>query len=84
MEHLGGRDPVDVLSFPVSFNQPFIPGNVCQHTQLDLGVVGIHKDKSIFRDKDFADHSAKFHTDRDVLKVRLRAADASRCRDRLM
>ena len=84
MEHLGGRDPVDVLSFPVSFNQPFIPGNVCQHTQLDLGVVGIHKDKSIFRDKDFADHSAKFHTDRDVLKVRLCAADASRCRDRLM
>ncbi len=55
MEHLGGRDP-DVLSFPVSFNQPSSP-EMCQHTQIDLGVVGIHKDKSIFRDKDFADHS---------------------------
>ena len=57
---------------------------MCQHTQLNLGIVGIHKDKSILRDKDFADQSAKFHTDRDILKVRFGAADASRCRDRLM
>ena len=41
---------------------------------LNLGIIGIHKLKSLFWHKCLADQSAKFDPHRDILQVWLRAA----------
>ena len=55
-----------------------------QDTQLNLGIVRVHEHTAFLGNKHFADFPAQGHADRDILKVRLRAADASRSRDSLV
>ena len=50
---------MDVLRIPVGLDQPFIPGKMCQHTKLDLGIVRVHEDTaSAFGTKTLPDQPA--------------------------
>ena len=66
---LRGRDGVDVLSGLESFDHRLILCNVCQQTQLDLGVVGIHQYLSGTGHKHLSQLRAKFRTHRDILQI---------------
>ena len=84
MEHLGCCKAVDILCLSVCLDQFLISGHVSQHTKLDLGIIGIQEHISILRHKNFADQSSKFHTYRNILKIRLCAADTAGSSDRLV
>ena len=84
VEHLGCCNPVDVLLFLVGFDQMAVPGTMGQHAQLNLGIIRVYEDESVFRDEYLANQSSQFHTDRDILQVRLRTAQSSGGRDRLV
>ncbi len=73
------RNSVNILSLLICLDQGLIPGHMCQNTKLDLGIVCIKKNAAIFRYKNFTDQSPKFHTYRDILKIRLCAADPAGC-----
>ena len=75
---------MDVLRIPVGLDQPFISGKMCQHTKLDLGIVRVHEDTARLRHKNFPDQPAKFHPNRNILKVRLGTADPACGCDRLI
>ena len=55
-----------------------------QHPELDLGIIRIHEYIAFFRDKNLPDQSAKFHPYRNILQVRLRAAEPPGSGHRLM
>ena len=77
-------DKVINISKEKGGNHVFIPAQVGQHPQFDLGIVGIHKYASFFRYKNFADQAAKFHSYRNILEIRLRTAQAACCGNRLV
>ena len=84
MKHLGCGEPVDILRLTISLDQFFITGHMCQHTKLDLGIIGIQKYKSLLRHKNLTDQPAQLHADRYVLKIRICTADTTGCCDRLI
>ena len=84
MEHLGCCKAVDILCLSVCLDQFLIPGHVGQHTKLNLRIIGIQEHISILRHKNLADQSSKFHTYRNILKIRLCAADTSGSCNRLI
>ena len=57
---------------------------MCKDAQFDLRVVGIKEYKTILRDKNLAQQPARLHADRDILQIRVGAADTPGCRDGLM
>ena len=75
---------MDILSLPVSLDQFLVARHMGQHPQLDLRIVRVQENKSIFRHKHFADQSSQFHPHRDILKIGLCAADPSCSGDRLI
>ena len=48
-----------------------------QHSQFDLGIVGVQQQISLSRHKEFPHISAEFGADRDVLQVRVHRTDPS-------
>ena len=50
-----------------------------QNAKLNLGIVRIQKYISLFRNKYLTDQSSKLHSYRDILKIRLCAANPSCC-----
>ena len=84
MEHLGSSDPVNIFCMLISCDQVLIPGHMCQHTQLNLRIVRIDKYIPFFWHKNLSDQTTKFHTDRDILQIRLCAADTPCCCNRLI
>ena len=84
VEHLGRRNPVDVLLLLVGIDQMAVPGTMGQHAQLNLRIIRVYEDESVFRDEYLANQSSQFYTDRNILQVRLRTAQSSGCRDRLV
>ena len=57
---------------------------MCQDTKFDLGIVRIQKYIALFRNKYLTDQSSKFHSHRDILKIRLCTAYPSCCRNSLI
>ena len=57
---------------------------MCQHTKLDLGIICIQKYKSLLRHKNLTNQSSQLHTYRNILKIRICAADTSGCSDGLV
>ena len=53
---------------------------MCKDAQFNLRVVGIKEYKTILRDKNFAQQPARLHADRDILQIRVGAADTPGCR----
>ena len=75
---------MNILSLLICLDQGLIPGHMCQNTKLNLGIVCIKKNAAIFRYKNFTDQSPKFHTYRDILKIRLCTADPAGCSNGLV
>ena len=75
---------MDILSFPISLDQLFIPGHMSQHTKLDLRIVCVKEHTPVLRYKYLSDQSSQLHANRNILKVRFCAADASCGSDRLI
>ena len=84
MEDLGSRDGMNVIRMAVGSNQPLISGHMRQDTKLDLGIVSVDEDAALLRNKYLPNFTSQLHTNRDVLKIRLRTADSSRSRDGLV
>lgn len=84
MEYLGRGDAVNIFLLFVCVDELFITGAVRQDAQFYLGIVGVDKHISVLWDKHLADQPAKLHPNRDVLQVRLRAADPSGRGNRLV
>ena len=57
---------------------------MCQHTQFDLRIICIHKYITIRWNKYLSDQASQFHTNRNILKIRLCTADPASCRNRLI
>ena len=57
---------------------------MCQNTKFNLRIIGIHKSISFFRNKYFTDQTSKFHSYRNILKIRFSTADSSGRRNRLV
>ena len=83
-EHLQRRLVVDVVAAREGGGERFVARQVRQHAQLDLRVVGRDQHVSGFGDERAADLPAQRRADRDVLQVRIAAAQASRRGDRLV
>lgn len=55
-----------------------------QHTQFNLRIICIHKYITIRWNKYLSDQASQFHTNRNILKIRLCTADPASCRNRLI
>ena len=80
VKYLRSCNSMNILFFPVSLDQICVTGTMCQHTKFNLRIIGIHKNVSVLRHKYLPDQPSQFYPDRNILKIRLRAADPSgRC-----
>ena len=84
MKNLRSCHPVDILCFPVRFDQHLISGKMGKNTQFNLRIIRIQKYKTIPWNKYFSDQTSQFHTHRDILQIRFRTADSSCRSDRLI
>ena len=75
---------MDILRLAVGLNQVFVPGHGGENTELNLGVVGIGKEIAFPRHKQLPNLSSQLHPDRNILQVRLGAADSACRRDGLV
>ena len=75
---------VDVLAAAERVDERFLAGHVREHAQLDLRVVGRDQDVARRGDERTPNLAAELGADRDVLQVRIRAAQTARRRDRLV
>ncbi len=77
---------MDVLVGQERLDQPVIPGDVGEHPQLDLRVVGRHEPRviEVCRHERAPDVPSRVGANRDVLQVRVGAAQPPRRGDRLL
>ena len=75
---------MDILRFFVCLNQALVPGQMGQHSQLNLGVVGVHKNAALLGHKDPAYLPSQLHPHGNILEVGLRTAQPSCRRYRLI
>jgi hypothetical protein len=84
-EHFRGRPAVDVFPAPERLDERLVAGDVSQHPQLDLRVVGFQDDPTgLGGNKRLADAAALLRPHRDVLQVGVGAAEPSRGRHGLV
>ena len=72
MEHLGCRNPMDIRVTFVRLDQLLVPGNMREHTKLDLGIVRVRKQIVVLWHKYLADQPSQLCTHRNVLQIRFR------------
>lgn len=77
MEYLRRRASVDIIVIQKRLNHIPVVRNMCEHTQLNLGIVGIHKHPTFPCDKKAAQFAAKVGAHRDILQIRLSRADTA-------
>ena len=78
VEHPGGGFGVDVPSGFEGFTKPFVPAEVRQYAELDLGVVGRNEQPSLFPwDKALPEPLRPFPELRQVLDVRVPARQSA-------
>ena len=75
VEHLGGGHPVDIRPVIEAVDHIFVPGDVGEDSELNLGVVGVDQRPALPRHKELAHLRPQFGPDGDVLDVGLGAAD---------
>ena len=75
---------MNILGIPIGTDQTLISRHMRQDAKLNLGIIRIHKHITVLRHKDLADGAPQLHAHRNILQVRLRAADAAGCRDGLV
>ena len=78
------RAVVEVGAFPERVDEDRILGEVREHAELDLRVVGRDQDVARIGDEGAADLAAERRADRDVLQVRVAAAQPPGGGDRLV
>ena len=83
-EDVRGGPGVDVLARFEGLDQGLVAGEVGEHAQLDLGVVGRDQHKALRGDEGLADPPALGRADGDVLEVGVAAREPPRGRDRLV
>ena len=79
IKDLRGRDAVEILPAEKGLLHGLVVGNMRKQTQLDLAVVGVHKDVAGRGDEHPADLCTELLAHRDILQVRLRRGQAA-CR----
>ena len=84
MEYLRSGDGVDILRGIVRCDQTLIAGHVREDSKFDLGVIGIHEYPVFPGDKYFSDGPSQLHAHRNILQVRISAAEPSGGGDGLM
>ena len=77
MEYFRCCHTVDILRLTVRLDQVFIARHMGQHTEFDLGIVGIQKDTARLWHEGFPDQTAELHPHRNVLQIRIGTADAA-------
>ena len=75
---------MDILGFPVGFDQLFVTGHVRQDSQFDLGIVRVDKNAAFPRIETFPDPSAEIFAHGYILKVRVCAGQPAGRSDRLV
>ena len=75
---------MDVLRVLVRRNQLLIAGTMRQYPQLNLRIIRVHEHAPFLRHEHLADQPSQFHAHRDVLQIRIRAADTPGGRDGLV
>ena len=75
---------MDVVAALERLDQRLVAGHVREHAQLDLRVVGGNQDVARVGDERAADLAPELGADRDVLQVRIAAAQTAGRRDRLV
>ena len=83
-EHFRRRLIVNVVAAPERLGERFIVGQVRQDAQLDLRIVGRNQHVPGVRDERAADLASKLGANRDVLQVRVAAAQPAGRRHRLV
>ena len=83
-EHLQRRPVVDVFAGAEGLDERLLVGQMGEHPQLDLGVVRRQQYVTRGRDERPSNLASELGANRDVLQVRIGAAQASRGRDRLV
>ena len=83
-EDLGGRDGVDVLAAEEGLPHDVVMGDVGQHAQLDLGIVGVEEDTAVARHEAAPDLGTQLLPHGDVLHVGIGGRQAARGRHHLV
>ena len=83
-EHFHGRLIVDVVAAFEGFDERLVAREMRQHAKLDLRVVRGNEDVAGVRDERAADLASELGPNRNVLKVRIAAAQTARGSHRLV
>ena len=83
-KHLQRRLIVDVVAAAERLDERFVLGQVGEHPQFDLRIVGRDQHVARLGDERAADLAAELGLDRNVLKIRIAAAQAPGRRHRLV
>ena len=83
-EDLGGRDRVNVLTGGEGRLHMGVAGDMGQHPQLNLTVVGVHQNPAGPGYEHLANLAAQLPADRDVLEIGLRGTETARGRDHVL
>ena len=84
MKYFRRSQSVNVLCLCICLDQLLISGHMCKNTQLNLRIIRIQKYIPLLRHKYLTDQASQFHSHRNILKIRLCAADPACCSNRLI
>ena len=75
---------MNVLSVSIRMNQTFILRHVGQNSKFNLRIIRIYKYIALLWHKHLSNSPSQLHANRNILQIRLCAADTSRCRNGLV